>query len=472
MVENTVTSLALAEELMALDASRLSEADIAQLKRLILDYAAVTLCGAAQPWGRKLRAWAREHGATGKARLFGSGDGAAAATAGLVNGTAAHGYELDDTHQGSSSHPGAVVITAALAVAAEIGASGRELLAAVAAGYEAMTRIGMAAVSAEVTEYGFHATCLFGPFGAATAAVKLMGLDATALARAWGLALSMTGGSAQFAFEPEGTMVKRMHAGLPAHNGIIAAQLSRLGVTAPVQALEGPFGFYKLYSRNPQLALLQKDADAPLEIHQVSFKPYSCCRKFHTLIDGLGMVTDDGSVAPETITRIDVHSPQNAITKHMMRRPDSVMAAQYSMPYIVGATLGYGPRRYDAYETAYHRDPTILRLVDMVEAHHEPAFDVYVPVKMPNRVVVGFADGQTREARVIEALGSPEKPLSFDDLLDKARPLLAMTDPEINLDAIAEAVEALPTLASVDRLTQSLVAPQYDVVGEGEAAGV
>jgi 2-methylcitrate dehydratase PrpD len=460
-MESTVTSLAFAEALSALDASRLSEADIEQLKRLVLDYSAVTLCGASQPWGRKLRMWASEHGATGKARLFGSGDGASAATAGLVNGTAAHGYELDDTHQGSSSHPGAVVITAALAVAAETGASGRELLAAIAAGYEAMSRIGMAATSVEVTEFGFHATCLFGPFGAATAAAKLMGLDATGLARAWGLALSMTGGSAQFAFEPEGTMVKRMHAGIPAHNGIIAAQLSRLGVSAPLQSLEGTFGFYKLFTRSPQLDLLRKAADAPLEIHQVSFKPYSCCRKFHTLIDGLSMVTDNGRVTPETITRIDVHSPQNAITKHMMRRPDSVMAAQYSMPYIVGATLGYGARRYDAYETAYHRDPKILRLIDMVESHHEPEFDAYVPVKMPNRVVIHLADGQTREARVIDGLGSPEKPLSFDGLLEKARPLLAMTDPDINLDAIAAAVEALPTLASIDPLTDQLVSPQY-----------
>lgn len=83
MGKSTITSLALAEELIALDAPRLSEADIAQLKRLILDYAAVTLYGAAQPRGRKLRVWAHEHGATGKARLFGSGDGASAATAGV-----------------------------------------------------------------------------------------------------------------------------------------------------------------------------------------------------------------------------------------------------------------------------------------------------------------------------------------------------------------------------------------------------
>jgi 2-methylcitrate dehydratase PrpD len=472
MSEHTVTSIELAAELMALDASRLSDEDVAQLKRLLLDYAAVTLCGSAQPWGRKLRTWASEQGAVGKARLFGSGDRATAATAGLANGTAAHGYELDDTHEASNSHPGAVVITAALAVAEETGASGRAVLAAISAGYEAMARIGMAAISSQVADCGFHVTCLFGPFGAAAAAAKLMGLDANTLAGAWGLALSMTGGSAQFAFEPEGTMVKRLHAGFPVQHGIMAAQLARLGVTAPVQALEGQFGFYKLYSANPKLELLQKAPGLPLEIHRVSLKPYSCCRKFHSLIDGLEIVTDGFRTATETIERIDVHSPQNAITKHMMRRPDSVMAAQYSMPYIVGATLSHGPQRYDAYETRHHQDPRVLSLIDKVEAHHEPKLDAYVPGKMPNRVVVSFTDGGTRETQVIEALGSPEKPLSLDGILAKARSLIAMTDMDIDLDAIAEAVDALPDLESVEPLTRSLVAPHYDAVSQEASAVV
>jgi 2-methylcitrate dehydratase PrpD len=462
MSSDPITSLELTERLVALEAVNLSEDDIAQLKRLILDYAAVTLCGAAQPWGRKLRAWAESQGEGGRARLFGARDFAPAAAAALVNGTAAHGYELDDTHEGSSSHPGAVVITAALAVAAERENSGAQVLAAIAAGYEAMTLIGKASISTEVTEYGFHATCLFGPFGAATAAAKLMGLDAAAMARAWGLALSMVGGSAQFAFEPEGTMVKRTHAGIPAQHGVIAAQLAALGITAPVQALEGEFGFYNLYAKNPNLDLLRKPADAALEIHNVSFKPYSCCRKFHSLIDGLEEVTDGFAAETKSIAAIDVHSPGNAIKKHMMRRPDSVMAAQYSMPYIVGATLAFGPRRYDAYESVHHRDADILGLIDKVEAHHDPDLDSYVPGKMPNRVEVRFADGRSRKARVIEALGSPGRPLSFEGVMEKARPLMAMTDPDINLDAIAVAVNDLSEAESVTHFTDTLIFPNDD----------
>ncbi len=144
MTDSQVNSLELATDMIAIDAASLSPDDIAQLERLILDYAAVAMCGSVQPWGRKLRDWARGQRTTGTARLIGSGEQVNAATAALANGTSAHGYELDDTHEGSNSHPGAVVISAALAIASETGAQGREVLAAIAAGYETMARIGRA----------------------------------------------------------------------------------------------------------------------------------------------------------------------------------------------------------------------------------------------------------------------------------------------------------------------------------------
>lgn len=462
MSDSHPSSMDLAREIVALDAGSLSEDDVAQLQRLVLDYAAVTLCGSVQPWGRKMRTWSRDQNATGPARLIGSGDLTNAATAALANGTAAHGYELDDTHEASSSHPGAVVISAALAVAAECGSSGRDILAAIAAGYEAMTRIGRAAVSQEVTERGFHATCLFGPFGAAAAAAKLMGLDAEGLARSWGLALSMVSGSSQFAHEPQGTMVKRMHAGIPAMHGVLAAQLGKLEMTAPQNSLEGPLAFYHLYSENPKLELLARETGAPLEIHNISFKPYSCCRKFHSMIDCLEIATANFTHDPAEISKVDVFSPANAIKKHAIRRPDSVMAAQYSMPYITAATLAYGPKKYSAFETGYHNDPTIISLIDKTEAHHDPKLDGYLPDRMANRVTVTFADGRQESAEVIEALGSPDRPLSFDGVLEKAEPLIDMVDPTMDLGTIADAVRGLPNTANIDDLMRTLVAGNYD----------
>ncbi|MEC7301299.1 MAG: MmgE/PrpD family protein, partial [Pseudomonadota bacterium] len=122
MPGQNMSTIELAEELTALNFEQLSKDDIEQIQRLILDYSAVTLCGSVQPWGRMLTAWARQNG-SGKSTLIGSGSIASAAVAGMVNGTSAHGYELDDTHDKSMSHPGTVVISAAIAVGDELGAS-------------------------------------------------------------------------------------------------------------------------------------------------------------------------------------------------------------------------------------------------------------------------------------------------------------------------------------------------------------
>lgn len=465
-----INSRALAAEMVSLDADALTADDVAQLEKLILDFAAVTLCGSVQPWGRKLRDWAISQKTSGAARLIGSGERVNAATAALANGTSAHGYELDDTHEASNSHPGAVVIAAALAAAAATGAHGRDTLAAIAAGYEAMARIGKASTSPDVTERGFHATCLFGPFGAATAAAKLKGLDADGLTRAWGLALSMTGGAQQFAHEPQGTMIKRMHAGLPAMHGVLAADLAALGVTAPAQPLEGPLGFYHLYSRNVRPEFLHRAPGAPLQIHAVSFKPYSCCRKFHSMIDALRIATENFSLDIGRIAKIDAFSPGNAIKKHAIRRPDSVMAAQYSMPYIVAATLVRGPQDYGAYETEFHTNPLILALIDKTEAHHDAALDAHLPDNMASGIALHLDDGSVRRAEVVEALGSPGNPLSFEGIAEKARTVTALVDSAIDVDAIADTVRRLPEITDIDNLTGHLVVPGYDAVRATAAA--
>ena len=114
----------------------------------------------------------------------------------------------------------------------------------------------------------------------------------------------MVSGANQFAFEPKGTMVKRMHGGIPAQNGVTAAQLARLGLEGPVQGIEGEFGFLHLFGIEPQPERLRKSGNETFEIHNISIKPYSCCRKFHSLIDALGEATDGFELDASTIDHI------------------------------------------------------------------------------------------------------------------------------------------------------------------------
>ena len=454
-------SLDLAREVLGYRPETLDAADVEQAKRLILDWCGVTTQGTTTPWGRMVHDWAMANAGPGRARLAGSGQTRAAAAAALVNGTAAHGYELDDNHDPSMGHCGSVVITAAMAVAGQVGAPSAAVIPAVVAGYEAMARVGRAGNIAEMVKVGFHPTASFGMFGAAAAAAHLMGLTPEQLAMAWGIGLSTIAGTQQFAEEPKGTMVKRMHSGLPAQNGILAAELAALGITGPMQAIEGRYGFLALYGRQPRPEMLVKAPGAPLEIHTITVKPYACCRKFHSLIDALAEATGGGTLDPAAVEAITVHSPLVSLEQHQLRRPDSVMAAQYSMPYIVGATLAYGPSRFDAYETAHHTDPAILGLIDRIEARRDPSFEPVYPEHMGNAVEIRMADGRVLGARVADGLGSPYKPIDRAGLRAKAATLMAMADPGIDPDAVEAAIWSLEAADSVDALMRLLMVDRH-----------
>ncbi|MGH6621770.1 MAG: hypothetical protein ACREF6_19655, partial [Alphaproteobacteria bacterium] len=173
---------------------------------------------------------------------------------------------------------------------------------------------------------------------------------------------------------------------------------------------------------------------------------------------------------PHSIDRITVYSPTGSIEKHQMKRPDSVMAAQYSMPYIVGATLAYGSRRFDAYGPDHHGDKRILDIVDRVDAELDTSLDRYVPDAMPNRVTVRLRDGSERKETVIVSTGSPDRPLSMSDVAEKARALLAMVDPAIDLDRIVAGVESLPGTKDVGSFAEMLTIPGYPAEGRGSKA--
>ncbi|MDA0230251.1 MAG: MmgE/PrpD family protein, partial [Proteobacteria bacterium] len=241
----------LAENLAALNYETLGAADRTQIKRLVLDHVGVCRRGAEQPWCLALREWAGRYVGSGNSVVFGTTLRTAPNVAALVNASAAHGMELDDTHDSSVSHPGAVVIATALALGIHHQASGGEIMAAIAAGYEAMGRAGRAVGASDVIEFGYHPTALFGGFGAAATAGKLLGLDGRGIASAWGLMLSMAGGSMQFSEDPLGTTVKRLHGGYGAHNGILAAEFAALGIAGPSRALDGRYGLGRLFGQHP-----------------------------------------------------------------------------------------------------------------------------------------------------------------------------------------------------------------------------
>ena len=448
----------LAEDMTGLAYRALAPEDVEQVKRLLLDHAGVARRGAHTPWSRALADWAATVG-VGECVIAGAAVRAAPCIAALVNAAAAHGMELDDTHDESLSHPGAPVIATALAAGGAAGASGGAVIAAVVAGYEVMARVGMAAGAAEIIERGFHPTALFGGFGAATAAAKLYRLDAPDLVRAWGLVLSAAGGSMQFSQDPSGTTVKRLHAGYGAHHGIMAAEHVARGIAGPAQAFDGRYGLCALFGEKPRPERLERAAGEPFQIHHISLKPYPCCRLFHSTIDALREVSGDFSTPDEAIAEITVGGPEIMVSQHMLRRPESVMAAQYSLPYAVGASIACGPERYDAYEDNRLADPRILALADRVDAVADEAMQAAFPAHFGSWVELAAPDGTRRRAEVLDSRGTPARPLTADAVVEKIAGLLTDLSGAPEAGVLADAVWPFEKPGGLARLTGLLGAP-------------
>ena len=449
----------LAEEMTDLAYEVLAPEDVEQVKRLLLDHAGVTRRGADMSWSSALAGWAATLGSGGGCTIVGSAVRAAPSIAALVNATAAHGMELDDTHDESLSHPGAPVIAAALAASEATGASGEAMIAAMVAGYEVMARVGMATGADEVIERGFHPTALFGGFGAATAAAKLYGLDAEGMAQTWGLVLSAAGGSMQFSQDASGTTVKRLHAGYGAQHGIMAAEHARLGIAGPARAFDGRYGLCTLFGTDPRPERLERAAGAPFQIHRISLKPYPCCRLFHSTIDALREVTEEFTTPDEAIAEITVGGPDILVSQHMLCRPQSVMAAQYSLPYAMGASIVCGPGSYEGYEEERLADLRILALADRVDAVADSGMQAAFPAHFGSWVELATPDGTRRRADVLDSHGTPARPMAADALAEKIAGLLAALDDGPEVDLLTDAVWSLEGSDGLARLTALLAEP-------------
>ncbi len=348
------------------------------------------------------RRGSKDYEALGLAAVYGAPDPVAPEIAALLNGTAAHGFDLDDLHFGTMSHPGCVVIPPAVAIALASGCGGRALLAAIVAGYELMLRTGLAA-GLRYGELGFHATGVLGPLGAAVAASRLLScgkpapvLDAVGLAASFGAGIK--------AFNEVGPgMVKRLHAGRAAESGIFAARLACGGYPGPRHALTARFGLTRVLAlgEDPDVAALDRMLGDPFLVEDVYIKPYAACGALH------GAVRAAETIAEETpwlrasdIEKVRVGTSPRALAQNSDTEPADVMAAQYSTEVSVAIALlgGAGePRRFLAAGESPDDDARVLARRTRVEVDERAR--VSYPDPNEGVVEVGLVDGTVLKRR-------------------------------------------------------------------------
>jgi len=432
----------------------LPEATRERTKDLVLDHVGVALFGSTMEWSRILQNVVGSEGGVPESTIYGAGRTSARGAA-LINGSAAHAIELDDTHDESLSHPGAAIIPAALALAEANKVSGAAFLTAVVAGYEAMGRVG-SAVAAELLHRGFHPTAQLGVFGATAAAGRVLGLTAQELTRAFGIAASMSSGSLKFTQDAEGTMIKRLHAGMPAERGVLAAKLAAGGFTGPSAAIEGAYGFATIFTGVTDLTRMISDLGGTLEIERISVKLYSCCRMFHSLIEAVADCRAMPGFSADQIASIEAHGPRKMIDGHLEYRPLSTMAAQYSLPYTVAVATLSDPTSPASFSISEMQRPDMLAIADKVQGKFSAEFEALYPKRNSSRVVFEMKDGRKFDSTKLDSRSTPQNPIGRAEMHEKFR---SVTRDILSLDqqaALIDCVMSLDRAPSIENLTKLL----------------
>jgi 2-methylcitrate dehydratase PrpD len=451
-----------AEELIdfvaGISISKLPAEVVSQATTCLLDALGCGLFGATQPWSEILaEEMAQEHGGGGASTVFGQLRKLPAPAAALCNGTAVHGFELDDLIAASVVHPAAAVVPAALAAGEACGASGARLIEAIVAGYEVMHRIGLA-LGVEPAKRGFHTTSLAAPAAAAVAAGMALGLDRAQLYSAVGLACSAASGIKSFADGDGGGMVKRLHLGRAAEAGVRMSQLARRGFSGPPRAIDSRFGLIHVFGgAGARPERLVAGLGERWAVGEVWFKVFPICGWIQGVVQILGEIRGVAPLTVDDIREVRVGVSEYAARNNGEPAPIDTMGAQYSIPYCAAAALAGDPRDPALFAQSMVDDAKMRALAGKVEVYAEPEVEAVYPAKFGAAVSLTLAGGEARAKMVLECHGTSADPCSPREHREKFKILSKHQLTDASADDLIGLAHSLAELPSIAELTAALV---------------
>lgn len=425
-------------------------------KTCLLDALGCGVFGSGQVWSRILAEEMIAEGSAGQSTVIGRPELLSAAAAALCNGTAIHGFELDDLIAESITHPAACVIPSAIAAAETVGASGTRLIEAIVAGYEVMHRVGVA-LGVEPAKRGFHTTSLVAPIACAVAVGKVMELSLDQLLSAVGLACSTSSGIKSFAAGHGGGMVKRLHLGRSAEAGVRMAQLASRGFLGPPFAIDSRFGLMDVFGgAGAQPEKMTRSLGQVWALRDVWFKVFPICGWIQPVVQLVVQLRGPRPLASEDVGSIQVGVSRYAAQNNGEPAPVDTMGAQYSIPYCAAVALTGDPRDPARFLAEAVNDSTTRALAAKVTIVVDPTVEAVYPAKFGARVKLTLANGAVAERTVLECHGTPADPCSREEQIDKFRLLAGARLPPDAVSELARLVDTVTGLASVRELTAPL----------------
>lgn len=325
---------------------------------------------------------------------------AARAWAAFINTHASTYFDLDDGHRRAQGHPGAVIVPLSLMLAAENGCSGRDLLAAIVAGYETAVRSALIMRQAGGPRKGSGAWSIT---GGAAAAGKLCDFSKAQLQNALGLAEYYAPQAPQDRSLAGPSSMKEGMA-WASHTAITAVELAAAGFDAMAPFLLD--------------ATQCEDLGRNWEICSVYFKMYACCRFSHPVLDGLSALIEENEIKPDRIKSIVVQSFEKALLLGRTA-PENPVAAMYSIPFAVGCQLIKGQVHPEDMTAESLSNQGLLDIAAKVTIEEDPELTALFPEKCLARVVLHLNDGTQIKNETLSARGDPDNPYSEEELGEK-----------------------------------------------------
>ncbi|WP_409488413.1 MmgE/PrpD family protein [Pseudomonas promysalinigenes] len=360
--------------------------------------------------------------AEGRARVLTSGRSSSAYFAALVNGAASHLVEQDDLHNSSVLHPATVVFSAVLAAAQDLGKSGKALLLAAVAGYEAGIRIGEFLGRSHYRV--FHTTATVGTLAAAVGVGKLLGFDKEQFINLLGTAGTQAAGLWEFLRDAADS--KQLHTAKAAADGLLAAYLTADGLSGARNILEGDQGLAAGMSSDADPARLSDRLGTRWALAETSFKFHASCRHTHPAADALLHLMQREGLSHEHIAKVVTRVHQGALdVLGRVSVPSTVHQAKFSMGTVLGLIAVHGSAQLLEFSDLALTDPHVASLRDKVEMQLDAEVDAAYPARWLGRVEVTCNDGRRLSAAIDQPKGDPGNTLSRPELEAKFQRLLA-----------------------------------------------
>jgi 2-methylcitrate dehydratase PrpD len=406
----------LADAIVSLDAAALPTTLRAKCEDLLVDVIGLCVTARNEDYVQATLAACDDEG---PCTAIGHGRTLSATGAALVNGTAAHGEDFDDTFEGGPVHAGAVIVPAVLAACERHRPDGRAALLGIAVGVEVMCRLGLVTPKL-VHKAGFHPTAVFGAVAAAAGVATALGLDRRQTVDALGVAGSMASGIIEYL--AEGAWTKRMHAGWAAQSGLRAALLAKHGFRGPRTVFEGTHGLFHGFANTTHgnYAALTGDFGKRWLAETLAFKLYPCGTMTHPYIDCARRLASrvEADDIKELICEVGegtVHRLWEPLTDK--QRPPNGYGAKFSTPYCIAAGFVRGNVGLDSFTDDAVRDPAVLVLAGRVKYVIDP--DNPYPNNFTGHIRAVLRDGSIVEERQPHMRGGAHEPLTRRDITDK-----------------------------------------------------